>query len=151
MLLIREHDSAAQVHRRRRYPKDGRIDEYQRLYMSDELKLINAYSIRRFRREPLMRGIPGRLVSVTYDFGIRFYRHLIDTDDDGAASEETAQAAIDSLAAKFEADITLGLGRTVSHEGLRMPLDFEDVLLGDWPAHRADLRLTVKVSSANCD
>ncbi|MCI0489385.1 MAG: hypothetical protein L0229_22560 [Blastocatellia bacterium] len=149
--LIEEHDPTARVHRRRRYPKNGLLEEYKQLFVSEESNQINVYMIRRLRRDVVLRGIPARVVSATYDYGIRYYRSLIDNDDDGEASEEIAQAAVDSLADKFEADNTLALGATVQHQGLQMALDFEDVLLGDWACHRADLRLRVTVAAVNCD
>ena len=139
-------DATARVHRRRRYPKQERIEEYRSLFLGTN-GTINAYMIRRLHRVPSVHGVPKRLVSVTYGYEIRFYFGLTDSDNDGAASEETAQARIDQLATAFEADNTLGLGATVGHDGLAMVLDFEDIALGDWACHRA--RLAIEITAQN--
>lgn len=149
---IKENDPKARVHRRIRYPKFNRTAEYLNL-LRDEDNLFNAYMIRRVRRTPFLKGIPKRLIAVEYEYEIRFYYGLKDDDDDSVATEEIAQAKIDSLAAVIEAETEqgpLGLGATVSHDGLELPGDFEDRLVGDWAFHRADLRIKVTVRNSNC-
>src|SRR5436305_403968 len=81
--------------------------------------------------------------SVTYTYEIVFRYALTEDDDDQVASEETAQALIDSLAALFESDNTLGLGRCVTHEGLQLPQDFDDVVFAEKACHRAIMRIAV--------
>jgi hypothetical protein len=147
---IQAADAAARVHRRRRYPQQNRLAEYTRLFREAESGLINGWMVRRLRRAPALHGIPQRLVSVTFDFGVRFYYSLIESDDDAVASEEAAQLKIETVAAQFEADATLGLGPTVQHSGLEMPTDFEDVILGDSACHRADLRIAITVRNVTC-
>lgn len=149
---IQSFDSEARVHRRRRFPAQNRLSEYARLFREGGTGKVNGYMIRRLRRKPLFHGVSRqrRLVSVTYDYQIRFYYGIHDADDDGAASEETAQLKIDLLAEALEADLSLGLGACVKHDGLDMPEDFDDVVLGDAACHRADLRLSVTVANVNC-
>jgi hypothetical protein len=150
--IIAQNDSKARVYRRIRFVKQGRIEEFNAIYR-DEDGIINCYMVRRLRRRPNLGGVPQRLKSVEFDYEIRFrygMRDDVDVADGGNPSEEIAQANIDSLAALFEADNTLGLGACVSHTGLGLPGDFEDRLIGDWVAHAADLRLTVKVANVNC-
>ncbi|HEX8091832.1 MAG TPA: hypothetical protein VF762_23465 [Blastocatellia bacterium] len=147
--VISANDGKARAHRRWRYPAQNRLAEWVNLFRDEDQK-INAYMVRRVRRFPTLRGIPGRLVKVEYVYEVRFYLGLFDSEDDSAASEEIAQARVDSLAASFEADVTLGLGRCVSHGGLELPTDFEDVLVGDWAAHRAVLRISVEVANVEC-
>ena len=149
---VRAGDSKARVHRRWRYGAQNRLAELIAIYRDEDGRL-NAYFIRRLRRFPTMKkGIPNRLTKVEYDYEIRFYFGLLDSDEDDVASEEIAQARVDSLAAGFEADATLGLGRCVTHSGLQLPSDFEDVIIpgGDWPAHRAVMRLSVEVANVEC-
>lgn len=141
----------AKVHRRWRWPANNRLAEFANLFREGGAGTrINGYMIRRIHRTPVMKGIPGRLVSVTFTYAIRFYAHLIDSDDDGVASEEALQLMIDANAAGFEADVQMGLGKTVSHTGLQMPQDIIDVVLGDAGAHRVDYRLEVTVANVNC-
>ncbi|MEK6323624.1 MAG: hypothetical protein AABN33_18440 [Acidobacteriota bacterium] len=146
---IREADDTAKVHRRWRYPAQNRLAEFANLFRDEQGK-INGYMMRRIRRDPEMRGIPARLVSVSQIFAIRFYSQLIDNDDPAIASEENTQARIDALAAEFETDVQMGLGNTVFHAGLQMPLDLVDVILGDAAAHRADFRLEVTTANVEC-
>lgn len=146
---IRQNDSGARTHRRYRFPQQNRLDEWAKLFRADDDKL-NCYMIRRLRRAPTMKGIPNRLAKIEHTYEIRFYYGLLDSDDDSEASEEIAWALIDSLAAILEADASLGLGATVTHNGLELPTDFEDVVIGDWPAHRALLRLSVVAQNVNC-
>jgi hypothetical protein len=146
---IAANDAKAVVHRRIRYPRQGRIDEFNKIYR-DEDGRINCYMVRRVRRTPVLKGVPLRLASVEYEYEIRFRYGLQDDEDDAVASEEAAQAKIDSLALLLEADTTLGLGQSVSHAGLILPGDFEDRLIGDWPAHAGDLRIVFKVANVNC-
>jgi hypothetical protein len=146
-------DGTARVHRRRRYPPQGRQGAYADLFRidSDPKKKINGYMIRRLRRVAVMKGIPGRLWKVTHTYQITFYSHFVESADAGVASEESAQLAIETLAAAFESDVQIGLGNTVSHTGLQMPLDFTDVVFGDGAqAHRADLTLEVTTTNVNC-
>jgi hypothetical protein len=143
-------DSKARVHRRYRYPAQNRLADWVAIYRDTDGKTVNAYMVRRVRRFPTMKGIPGRLAKVEHVYEIRFYFGLFDSGDDAAASEEIAQARIEAQAAAFEADVTLGLGRCVSHGGLELPNDFEDVIIGDWPAHRAVMRLSVEIANTNC-
>jgi hypothetical protein len=147
--LIVAEDGKARTHRRWRYPAQNRLADWVALFRDEDGKL-NGYMIRRVRRFPTMKGIPGRLSKIEYVYEIRFYFGIFDSSDDALASEEIAQARIDSLAARFEVDVTLGLGRCVTHGGLELPNDFEDVVIGDWPAHRAVLRVSVQVANANC-
>jgi hypothetical protein len=147
---IQAFDSLARVHKRIRYPKENRLDEWVRLFVEESSKLINGYMIRRTRRFPEMVGIPGRLRSVTHEYEISFRYSLVDNDDASLASEEIAQAKIENLAASFEADMQLGLGASVTHEGLELPNDFEDVQMGSWLAHRALMRLKVTAMNVNC-
>jgi hypothetical protein len=146
---LRENDATARVHRRWRYPSQNRIAEWVNLFRGDDGQ-INSYQVRRVRRFPTMQGVPKRLIKTEYVYEIKFHFGLIDSEEDSAASEEAAQARIDSLAALMEADVTLGLGRCVTHGGLELPNDFEDVVIGDWAAHRALMRLLVEVSNVNC-
>jgi hypothetical protein len=146
---VQANDALARVHRRWRYPSQNRIAQWLELFRDDDQK-INTYWIRRLRRIPFLSGVPKRLAKVEYVYEIRFYFGLIDSDVDAEASEELAQAKIDSLAGLFEADSTLDLGRCVTHSGLALPSDFEDVLIGDWVAHRAVMRLEVTVANVTC-
>src|ERR1051325_8319851 len=108
--LIRSNDAKARVHRRVRYPKQNRIEDFKLLYL-DEDKLINCYMVRRVRRTPVVKdSIPPRLVAVEYEYQIRFRFGLVDNHHDAIASEETAQARVASLPAVLEADNRLGLG-----------------------------------------
>ncbi|MGA9769306.1 MAG: hypothetical protein WBV94_09715 [Blastocatellia bacterium] len=147
--IIQSSDSTARVHRRWRYPSQNNLAQWLELFR-DENQKINTYWVRRVRRIPFLSGVPKRLARVEYVYEIRFYFGLIDSDVNEEASEELAQAAIDSLAGLFEADNSLGLGRCVTHSGLALPNDFEDVLLGDWGAHRAVMRLEVTAANVNC-
>ena len=149
MTAIQAADNKARVYRRWRYPAENRLAEWAALFRDVDRKL-NCYWIRRVRRFPTIKGTPGRLAKVELVYEIRFYFGLFDSNDDAAASEEIAQARVDTLAAQLEADVTLGLGRCVGHGGLELPNDFEDVLIGDWPAHRAVMRLSVEVANVNC-
>jgi hypothetical protein len=127
--------------------------EYYNL-LRDEDNLFNSYMIRRVRRTPTVKGIPQRLVAVEHQYEIRFYYGLKDDDDDTVATEEIVQAKLESLAALIETETPqgpLGLGATVSHEGLELPSDFEDKTIGDWSFHRPNLRITVTVRNANCE
>jgi hypothetical protein len=142
-------DPVAKVHRRRRIPKDNQIGEWARLNVDAEKK-VNSYHIRRLRRIPEMRGIPKRLVKVTHLYEIRFYFGLKDLDDDSTASEEIAQQRIEDLAAAFEASPTLGLGASVSHSGLGLPNDFEDVQVGSYLSHRALMQIAVEIMNVSC-
>lgn len=147
---IRENDAKARVHRRIRYPKQNRIADYYNL-LRDEDNLFNAYMLRRVRRMPTLKGIPQRLVAVEHLYEIRFYFGLKDDDDDSVATEEIVQSKLESLAALVEADTSLGLGATVSHEGLELPSDFEDKVIGDWAFHRPNLRIAITVRASNCE
>jgi len=147
--VIRSADAAAKVYPRFRYPAQARLKEFADLFRDDTGK-INAYMIRRIRRTPEIRGIPGRLIKVTHAYKIRFYAHLIDSDDPLVASEEIAQLKIETLSALFESDVTLGFGPSVSHEGLVMEMDFADVVLGDTAVHRNDLGITVTTANVEC-
>src|SRR6185503_6439111 len=146
---IQDADPAAKVHRRFRYPAQGRLAAYIDLFRDDAGK-INGYMVRRVNRHPEMKGIPGRLVSVTHIYSIRFYSHYADIGVDDTASEELTQAKIEMLAGRFETDVTMGLGSTVHHTGLQMPLDLVDVDMGGAQAHRADFRLEVTAANVEC-
>jgi hypothetical protein len=153
VVKIKENDPKARVHRRIRYPKANRIAEYLNL-LRDEDNLFNAYMIRRVRRTPTLRGIPQRLVQVEHQYEIRCYFGLKDDDDDSVATEEIVTAKLEALAALIETETEqgpLGLGATVSHDGLELPTDFEDKIIGDWAFHRPNLRITITVKNSNCE
>lgn len=141
-------DPQARVHKRFRYPLNNQLAAWLAIHRDDDGKL-NSWQIRRVRRLPTMRGIPGRLVKVELVYEIKFLYGLTDKEDD--PSEETAQRRIDDLAALFEADFNLGLGAGVTHGGLELPADFEDVETGSYGAHRAVMRLSVEVANVNCE
>jgi hypothetical protein len=143
-------DALARVHKRVRFPQENRLDEWARLFAEESTKTINGYMVRRVRRFPEMVGIPGRLRSLTHDYEIRFLYGFVDSETDSLASEEIAQGKIEGLAASFETDVQIGLGASVTHEGLELPNDFEDVVIGDWLAHRALMRLRVIAMNVNC-
>jgi len=147
---ITAFDAAARVHKRVRYPMQNRLDEWVALFVEASSTTMNGYMVRRMRRFPEMVGTPGRLRSLTHDYEIRFLYGLVDNETDSLASEEIAQGKIEGLAASFETDAQIGLGASVRHEGLELPNDFEDVVIGDWLAHRALLRLRVKAMNVNC-
>lgn len=147
---IQAIDQNAKVYRRRRYPAQNRIKAYTDLFI-DEDKRVNGYMIRRLRRTSFYKSIPGRLDSVTHVYAIRFYYSIKDTNEDQTATEGIVDAKIEALCASFDEDIHLGFGTCVRHNGLQMPTDFEDILFGDWPCHRADFRIEINVKNANCE
>lgn len=140
------NDATARVYRRHRFPSGDQLAEYVRLFVN--AGQINTYMVRRLRRIPEVHGIPKRLVSVTHDYGITFFYGLVDDDSDDVASEEIMQATIESLAALFEADNTIGLGHSIGHEGLALPADLSDGMLGSWKCLHAALRL--RVTAQDC-
>lgn len=144
-------DATAKVHRRFRYAKDAQVSAFVNLFRETASPhKVNGYMIRRVRRIPEMTGVPGRLKKVTHVYKIRFYAHLIDSNDPAIASEEIAQSRIEALAAALEANVNLGLGASISHEGLGMEMDFTDVILGDTAVHRNDLGISVTAMNVNC-
>jgi hypothetical protein len=137
----------AKVYRRLRYPAKGQEASYRALYVGTA-GYIHYYGVRRLQLRVEIKGDPGRLIAITYVYGVRVYRSLLDNPNDVEASEELFQAELDGVCSavnSFPYDLGLGVENGVNHTGLQMPTDFVDVQFGTFKCHRVDLRLEVRV------
>lgn len=133
---------AGKVYSRLRRPLTGRADEYRALYADADGK-VNVWMVRRAQRQPVVDEFNNE-VSVTQFYQILGHYSLVDSDDGfTTASEETFQQVIEDIAAAFAADLHLGLGSGISHRGLQVPSDIQDVILGDLLVHSVEARLIV--------
>ena len=132
----------AKVYPRIRRPQKGRLDDFKRLYV-DNVERVHLWMVRRAQRTPEVDAF-NRLQRVVVTYQMLGYFSLVDNDTDALSSEAIFQLEIETVAAGLEVDNVFGLPG-VTHRGLQLPVDFEDVFFGDVLCHEAKCRLVVDV------